>query len=85
MCKYTHQIPRRGGGLTLRFVLLAFTSFPLAAAFFGAEVFGVAVKNPSSLPCCFALRDFASFSAPLRTRSSLVPCQPRPRRESDNG
>jgi hypothetical protein len=30
------------------------------------------VKNPSSRPCCFVFRDLTSFSAPLRTRSSLI-------------
>ena len=29
------------------------------------------MKKPSKRPCCFALRNFVSFSAPLRTRSSL--------------
>jgi hypothetical protein len=51
-----------------------FTSFPLpepAPPTAGLASLGLAVKNPSNLPCCFALMCLASLSAPLRTRSSL--------------
>jgi hypothetical protein len=51
---------------------LPLTSFPLLfdAPFLG-DVLGWTVKNPSSRPCCLLFRNFASLSAPLRTRSSL--------------
>jgi hypothetical protein len=36
-----------------------------------APSFGLTVKKPSSLPCCFAASIFASLAAPALTRSSL--------------
>lgn len=41
-----------------------FNTFPLGSL-------GWTVKKPSRRPCCFALRNFWSFSAPFRMRSSL--------------
>lgn len=57
---------------TFRFVPLP---LPFSAGFsfsFFGDVLGFAVKKPSRRPCCFALRNFASFSAPFLTRSSLL-------------
>ena len=45
-------------------------SLPFAVSF--SVGFWDMVKNPSSRPCCFAFRNLVSFSAPLRTRSSLI-------------
>lgn len=55
---------------TLRFVPLPLP-FSAGLSLFLGDAFGLAVKNPSRRPCCFAFRNFASFSAPFRTRSSL--------------
>ena len=51
-------------------------SFPLFfdVPFLG-DVLGWTVKNPSSRPCCLLFKNFASLSAPLRTRSSLHHCE----------
>ncbi len=66
--------------LTLRFVPFLPSSLPFAAAlplpflsssFDGPDGLGFEEKNPSNRPCCFALMYLVSFSAPLRTRSSL--------------
>lgn len=43
---------------------------PLSFVFFG-DVLGLIEKKPSRRPCCFAFKNFVSFSAPLRTLSSL--------------
>src|SRR3984957_8010550 len=56
---------------TFRFVPLASAfPFPLPAAS-PSDFLGLTVKKPSKRPCCLLLRCFWSFSAPLRTRSSL--------------
>ena len=48
-------------------VSFPFPTLPLSS--FGS--LGCTVKKPSRRPCCFALPNFWSFSAPFRTRSSL--------------
>ena len=61
---------------TFRFVpfpsdLLFAPDFVLSSFAFFGDVFGFTEKKPSRRPCCFAFRNFVSFSAPLRTLSSL--------------
>jgi hypothetical protein len=71
--KYEFKERERKINPTLRFVPFgASFPFPFASAFAG-DFFslGLTVKNPSKRPCCLLLRNFVSFSAPFRTRSSL--------------